>query len=292
MATNSLIRPPSTLARLNWRSDLGALAGVFRREWTIFRRYPSWIIAVFIWPVILPAGYILSARALAGPDGSGLALFAQAAGTRDYVGYIAVGTIVWMWQNMTLWTIGYALREEQMRGTLESNWLTPARRLWFLFGTGLMHGLVMLIFILVSGLEFVLFFGARFNGNPLVAALVLLAATPSIYGLGFAFASLVLAAKEANAFVFLVRGLVMIFGGITYPISVLPGWMQSVAVWLPQTYVIHGMRSAVLTGGSLAEVLPDVLALLGFGAFWMAAGYLAFVWMERRVRRSGSLGSY
>ena len=84
MATNTLIRPPSTLARVNWRSDLRALASVFRREWTIFRRYPSFIITLFVWPVILPAGYILSARALAGPDGSGLALFAQAAGTRDY----------------------------------------------------------------------------------------------------------------------------------------------------------------------------------------------------------------
>jgi ABC-2 type transport system permease protein len=89
-----------------------------------------------------------------------------------------------------------------------------------------------------------------------------------------------------------VRGLVMIFCGITYPISVLPGWMQSVAAWLPQTYVIHGMRGAALTGASLPELLPDLLPLLGFGVFWMAAGYAAFVWMERRVRRSGSLGQY
>jgi ABC-2 type transport system permease protein len=274
------------------RSDLRALGAVFWREWTIFMRYPSWIVSIFIWPLILPAGYILSARALAGPDGSGLALFARAAGTSNYVGYIAVGTIIWMWQNMTLWTIGFALREEQLRGTLESNWLTPARRLWFLFGAGLLHGLLMLSFIVVAGVEFALFFGAHFNGNPLLIALLLLAASPSIYGLGFAFASLVMAAKEANAFVFLVRGLVMIFCGITYPISVLPGWMRSVAAWLPQTYVIHGIRDAALSGASLSELLPDLLPLLGFGAFWMAAGYLAFVWMERRARRSGSLGQY
>jgi ABC-2 type transport system permease protein len=150
----------------------------------------------------------------------------------------------------------------------------------------------MLSFVLISGAEFALFFGARFTGNPLLAALLLLAAMPSIYGLGFAFASLVLAAKEANAFVFLVRGLVMIFCGITYPISVLPGWMQSVAAWLPQTYVIHGIRTAVLTGGGLPDLLPDILALLGFGAVWLAAGYLAFVWMERRVHRTGALGQY
>ncbi len=292
MAANALATVPSALGRTGWRSDLRALGSVFWREWTIFTRYPSFIITFVIWPVILPAGYILSARALAGPDSSGLALFAKASGTSDNVGYIAIGTIVWMWQNMSLWSIGFALREEQMRGTLESNWLTPTRRLWFLFGSGLMHGLVMLSFIVISGVEFGLFFGAHFNGNPLLIGTVLLVAMPSIYGLGFAFASLVMAAKEANAFVFLVRGLVMIFCGITYPISVLPGWMQSVAAWLPQTYAIHAMRSVALTGAGLPQLLPDLLALLGFGAFWMAAGYAAFVWMERRARRLGSLGQY
>ena len=64
------------------------------------------------------------------------------------------------------------------------------------------------------------------------------------------------------------------------------------AAWLPQTYVIHAMRSAALTGAGLPELLPDLLALLGFGLFWMAAGYAAFVWMERRARRLGSLGQY
>ena len=59
----------------------------------------------------------------------------------------------------------------------------------------------------------------RFNGNPLLVVLVILASMPSIYGLGMAFASLVITAKEAQNFVFLVRGLVMIFCGITFPVT-------------------------------------------------------------------------
>jgi len=292
MSTVATTTFPSSLARASLGSSLRALGAIAWREWVIFVRYPSLIVTMIVWPLLLPAGYILSARALAGPNGSGLALFAQAAGTSDYVGYIAIGTIIWMWQNMALWSIGFALRDEQLRGTLESNWLTPAPRLWFLLGSGLMHGLVMITFLVIAGLEFVLFFGMRFNGSPLLAGLLLLAAMPSIYGLGFAFASLVLAAKEAHAFVFLVRGLVMIFCGISYPISVLPGWMQSVAAWLPQTYVIHGLRSAALNGAGLSALWPDLWPLLGFGVFWLAAGYAAFVWMDRRTRRTGSLGQY
>jgi ABC-2 type transport system permease protein len=292
MSTVATTTFPISLARASLGARLRALGAVAWREWVIFVRYPSLIVTMIVWPLLLPAGYILSARALAGPNGSGLALFAQAAGTSDYVGYIAIGTIIWMWQNMALWSIGFALRDEQLRGTLESNWLTPAPRLWFLLGSGLMHGLVMITFLVIAGLEFVLFFGMRFNGSPLLVALLLLAAMPSIYGLGFAFASLVLAAKEAHAFVFLVRGLVMIFCGISYPISVLPGWMQSVAAWLPQTYVIHWLRGAALNGAGLSALWPDLWPLLGFGVFWLAAGYAAFVWMNRRTRRTGSLGQY
>ncbi len=53
-------------------AEARSLAAVVRKEWLNFMRYPSWIIALFVWPVIFPAAYILGARALAGPEGSGL----------------------------------------------------------------------------------------------------------------------------------------------------------------------------------------------------------------------------
>ena len=116
---------PKSLGEAGLASDVRALMAVVRREWTIFRRYPSWIIALFIWPLIFPMMYILTARALAGPDGSGLAVFSQTTGATDFIGYIVIGTTVWMWQNIVLWDVGFSLRNEQMRGTLESNWLSP-----------------------------------------------------------------------------------------------------------------------------------------------------------------------
>ncbi len=236
--------------------------------------------------------YVFSARALSGPDGAGLALFAQRTGVNDYLGYIAIGTTIWMWQNVVLWGVGFALRNEQLRGTLESNWLSPSWRFSFLIGPSAIHMLNMLMFLAVSALEFGLIFGVRVNGNPWLVVLVVAASIPAIYGLGMTFASLVITAKEAQNFVFLVRGLVMIFCGITYPISILPGWMQGVASWLPQTYMIHAMRSATLGNATFQDLLPDLAALAGFGIFWMAAGYVIFNWMERRARQTGAIGQY
>lgn len=282
----------SSLAVPGLIADWRALAAVVRREWMIFVRYPSWIISLFIWPVIFPMGYILTARALSGVDGSGLQTFQTTTGLTEYVGYIAVGTMVWMWQNVVLWQVGYALRNEQMRGTLESNWLSPTWRFAYLLGSSIPQLVSMLMLMIVSGFEYAFIFGVDFNGSLGLTLLVMAAAIPSIYGLGFAFASVVITAKEANAFVFLVRGIVMIFCGITYPLAILPGWMQSVAQWLPQTYVIHAMRTAALSTDGFAGIANDLRMMLIFGAFWLALGYLLFNWMERRARQTGAIGQY
>ena len=282
----------SSLAVPGFRADILALWAVVRREWTIFVRYPSWIIALFIWPVIFPMGYILTARALSGVDGSGLTTFQNRTGLTEYVGYIAVGTMIWMWQNIVLWAVGYSLRNEQMRGTLESNWLSPTWRFAYLFGSSIPQLVSMFMLMLVSGLEYALLFGVNFNGSLWLTLLVIFAAIPSVYGLGFAFASVVITLKEANAFVFLVRGIVMIFCGITYPMAMLPDWMQSVAQWLPQTYIIHAMRTAALSTEGFNGIAFDLKMMLLFGIFWLAVGYTLFNMMERRARQTGAIGQY
>ena len=167
--TTATLTPPH-IRKHGLTAEWRALRAVVQREWTIFRRYPSWIIALFIWPIIFPMAYILSSQALAGPNGGGLLIFQRNTGTTDVVGYIAIGTIIWMWQNVVLWNVGFALREEQLRGTLESNWLSPSWRFSLLLGNSAVQMVTMLIFIGVSLLEFSLFFGVRFNGDPLVVA--------------------------------------------------------------------------------------------------------------------------
>jgi ABC-2 type transport system permease protein len=286
------VNTTQSLAQSSLLAELRAFGAVVRREWMIFRRYPSWIISMFIWPIIFPMAYLLTARALSGQDGSGLAQFRASTGISDYIGYIAVGTMIWMWQNVVLWNVGYALRNEQMRGTLESNWLSPTWRFSYLLGSSVPQLLSMLLMLVVSALEYALFFGVRFSGSLWLTLLVILVAIPSIYGLGFAFASVVITAREANAFVFLVRGVVMIFCGITFPVTLLPGWMRTVAGWLPQTYIIHAVRSAALSTEGVAAILPDLKVLVLFGVFWLTAGYFLFNWMERRARQTGAIGQY
>ncbi|MEJ5314434.1 MAG: ABC transporter permease [Anaerolinea sp.] len=282
----------TSLSRTTGLAQLRAFGAIIWREYLHFVRYPTWVIAFIIWPILFPATYIFSSFALAGPSGVGVTRFLEVAGTDNFLGYIVVGTSVWMWANTLLWNVGFALRGEQMRGTLESNWMTPTSRFLFLLGSGPVHAVSMLMFFLFTVVEFRIFFHLTFNASLPGLLAVFLAALPALYGLGFTFASLVITAREANAFVFLVRGIVMIFCGITYPLAVMPPWMQAVAEWLPPTLIIRAARLAALNHASLEVIAPDLVRLLAYGAFWLALGYLTFSQIERRARLKGALNQY
>jgi ABC-2 type transport system permease protein len=250
--------------------------------------------AFVVWPVLFPLGYVLTAKALGGPTGSALPTFSQLAGTADYTGFIVIGSTMWMWLNITLWSVGFHLRSEQMRGTLESNWLCPVPRVSVMLGASLTQLGTSLMLLAVSIAEFRLFLGVQLVKASSAAALLLIVflLIPSIYGLGLAFASLVVRFKEANAMVFLVRGVFMIFCGISYPLAVLPGWMQKMASWLPLTYAIRSIRAVSLADATYADILPDLRVLAVFAIIMPILGYVAFRLAERRSRRRGDLGQY
>ncbi len=78
--TTRILNPDEAQHYPRFLGNLHALAWVAKKEWLYFVRYPTWFIGLVIWPFIFPLAYILSARALSGPDGSGLALFTSRTG--------------------------------------------------------------------------------------------------------------------------------------------------------------------------------------------------------------------
>jgi ABC-2 type transport system permease protein len=271
---------------------VNAVAAVIRRELLVFSRYPSWVLSVVIWPVLFPLIYLLSSRALSGPGGEGLPAFVRAAGTDNIRGFIVIGTTAWMWLNITLWSVGTSLRTDQLRGVLESNWLTPTPRFALLLGTAASQALLSLGFLAVSFVEFTVLLGVDFEVNAAGALAVLAASIPWIYGLGITFAALVLRFKEATAMVCFVRGVFMVFAGISFPLSVLPGWMRGVAGGLPLTHTIDGARAALLAGAAPGDLRGSLGFLLWSGALLCATGYVCFQTVDRIVRRQGSVGHH
>lgn len=271
---------------------LRVAAATARKEFIVLIRYPTWLAGLLLWPIIFPASYVFLARALSGPGNEAMAAFGQRAGTEDYVGYILFGTTMWMLLNAVLWTLGSHLRQEQVRGTLEATWTAPASRVCMLLGTAGLQLLQSSSTVAVSLLMVKLVWGFDLVGNfGLLAGVIVLSMIPVI-GLGMLFASFVVYFKEVNAMVFLVRGVFMVFAGMTYPIEVLPDWMQRVSEFLPLTYSIRALRAVGLSGQDWAAVQGDAAALGVFSVVFLVLGLGAFRLVERMARRAGTIAHY
>lgn len=282
----------SSIKNYHLSNKLRAFLAIVRREWTIYVRYPSWVVALLIWPVLFPLMYIFNGKAFAGPDQTGVAVFASFTGTTNYVGFIALGSLLYMWINWVLWSFGSFLRKEQVRGTLESNWLAPMPRVLLLAGAGVTSCIQQGFILVISLLVFYLVLGIKMMGDPLQVLLVFILTVPTVYGLGFLFASLVIWAKEVNVMVVLVRGVIMIFCGISFPLAVMPDWMQTIAKFIPMTYAIRAFRSAYLTNQGIKAISGDLIILTIFGIILWILGLIAFRWTETLVRKKGTLGIY
>lgn len=262
---------------------------VFLKEFIQTVRYPTWIIQLIIWPLIFPLLYIMSAFGMAGPDKSGLQAFETATSTGNFVGFIVVGTMAWMWVNITMWNFGTYLREEQMRGTLESNWLCPINKFDMLIGGGLSTLFLGAVITLISVIEYRFIYGVHFTGNVLQWLLVFIIMIPGVYGVGTLFAGLILWLKEANAAVNVARGIMMIFCGITFPMSVMPEWMRVLSKGIPFTYGINAARQVMINGAGLKGASYDIMMCLIEGIVIFIIGRLFFAAIENKVKNSGSL---
>lgn len=92
--------------------------------------------------------------------------------------------------------------------------------------------------------------------------------------------------QAAEALAWGVPFLLQPFSAVFYPVSVLPVWLQPVALALPTTHVFEGMREVVHTGGLSWAFLAWAF---GLNLVWLAAAGLFFQWMLGNAREKGLL---
>jgi ABC-2 type transport system permease protein len=272
---------------------LRALAAAALKEWRIQRRYPTLVLSLLFWPVVLPLVYVFQAHGFAGGDPRALDAFSARTGTGEIAGFLYVGWAIYMWISIVLWGPGTSLRTEQVRGSLESLFVTPVSRLVILFAPSAAHVVVTLFMFAVVGAALRIGFGVEIGPAEAARALaVIVLAIPALYGLGALFSTVVLRFGEVNGLVQVVRGVFTVFCGMTFPIVVLPEWAQRVATLLPPTYVIADIRAALLAGVDLVQLLPDFAVLLTLGAVLCTAAAVVFRRTEAYARRGGTLAQY
>jgi len=274
--------------------DLRALRAAAVKELRTIRRYPTSFLGVIFWPVMLPAVWVLMGQAYSGGgDPAALNAFASRAGTTGVTLFVFVGYLMYMWLSALLWGPGTALRQEQIRGSLEAVFLTPVSRLVPLFGPTLTNIVWIVMDLFVMGLAAWLLFGVVLPlQGMLLAFAITLIGVPAMYAMGALFGAGVLRFGEIGPAVQFTRGGLSMLCGITFPIAMLPNWAQATAGAMPPTYIVDAMRSALLKSATPADLAPAAASLVALAIAFTILAVLVFRRLEASARRSGMLGRY
>lgn len=172
-----------------------------------------------------------------------------------------IGTILTM--TMIMFT-GLAMTRERERGTMENLLATPVRPLEVMLGK-------ILPYVLIGYLQLAVILGAAWLlfGVPMVGSGALLAGMIGVFivanlAVGFTFSTLArnqLQAMQMTLFFFLPS---MLLSGFMFPFRGMPRWAQWIGEVLPLTHFLRIVRGIMLKGAGLAELLPELGALMTF----------------------------
>ncbi len=162
-----------------------------------------------------------------------------------------------------------AIVRERERGTIEQLIVTPIRS-WELV-VGKLTPYVLLAFL--NTVE-ILAIGVLLFGVPIAGSVPLLLGTAALFlitplGIGLLISTVAKSQQEAIilALFFLLPNIFL--SGYIFPIAAMPGWLQAITYLFPLQYFLTIVRGIVLKGSEMAELWPQVVALVAYGSIVM-----------------------
>ncbi|HEX5268505.1 MAG TPA: ABC transporter permease [Acidimicrobiales bacterium] len=205
--------------------------------------------------------------------------------------FLLIGTLVWAYLSAVLDDMSLVITWERWEGTIEHTLMAPVPRAVHLIGMsafGVLHATLRTLLILACSLPF--FHVSWAHASWPAAAAVIMVGSFSLVGLGILTGILpMLYPERGEQMSFMMQAAVLLVSGVYYGVDVLPGWLQTVARISPATYILRGIRSALIDGRGLVGQLGTLVVLAVFGAVMVPLSLYAFAAAERWAKRTGRL---
>jgi ABC-2 type transport system permease protein len=210
-----------------------------------------------------------------------------------YMEFVAVGIVFSSFTGVALSRVYTVMRQEQLQGTLETLLVTPTSSTTIELGSVVYDLILVPVRVVIFFGLTTLFVGTDYYWSGLLTIIpILLLYIPFAWGLGIMAAAWTITFKRGTGVIGLITTFLTITSGAYFPLTVLPAWLQALAVLNPLAIALRGAREALLGGATFAEIAPYALALVPFAIVSIVGGTIAFRAALARERRRGSLGLY
>lgn len=255
------------------------------RQTNLWKRHWAWEVVWLVYGVVNTLAVTFIAQQLSdegvvrGDEANALVLF------------LLIGTLVWAYLSAILDDISLVITWERWEGTIEHTLMAPVPRVAHLVGTavfGVLHAMVRTTLVMAISLPFFAVDLAQADWG--AAIVVLLIGSLSLIGLGILAGVLPLIYPErGEQLSFMVQACVLLVSGVYCSVEVLPGWLQTLSWISPATYLLDGVRAAIIDGAGVAAVADDLAPLLAFAVVLVPVSIVVFGVAERWAKRTGRL---
>ncbi len=267
---------------------IGEFRASFIKDLRTYLRYPSWIASEFI---TTPLWFLFFALAmfLFAPVGSG----ATSAPKADIISYFYWGFVFVILFNTSIWGIGQSVRNEQLEGTIEQVFMAPVSRLTLIVGKWARTLLTDSLVVGYTGLVIVLLGGLSIRiANPLLLLISIGLFELAILAFGLIFAAVAFKLKAFNAIANFLLFMLIIFGGVFFPVTLLPFPFVLVSLAIPFTYYADMIKFAAVESPTLINWSLEFLLVIGLSIAMLLVGLQVFRWVERSVKMKGQIGTH
>ncbi|MGE0686276.1 MAG: ABC transporter permease [Dehalococcoidia bacterium] len=275
----------SPAARPTVASQLNLIYAFIERQTNLWKRYWGWEIVWLVYGVVNTLAVTFIAEEV------GRTGIASAAEVRELVIYLLVGSLVWAYLSAVLDDVSLVITWERWEGTIEHTLMAPVSRSLHLVGMalfGVLHATIRSSLIMLLSLPF--FSVDLSNANWLAALLIVALGSVSIIGIAILGGVLPLLYPERGIqMAFMIQAVILLISGVYYSVDVLPGWLQPLSDISPATYILDGIRAALIDGAGIGDLQREFVALAVLGGVLVPLSLLVFAVAERWAKQTGKL---
>ncbi|MEY4731301.1 MAG: hypothetical protein RL681_247 [Candidatus Parcubacteria bacterium] len=260
--------------------DIKRTYAIFLRQFYLIRDNPTRFFQMFVWITVDVILWGFMSRYIAEVAGPGF----------SYLPALLGAVILWNFLIRVMQGITMAFMEDSWSRNILNMFASPLSISEYIGGfvlTSIGTSILVLFFMFVLAAAF-FGFTAFSYGITIVPYLIILFISGIALGI-LGVTVMLRLGPSAEWLVWPIPALISPFVGVTYPLSILPSWMQNIGHMLPPSYVFEGVR-ATMNGGVFS--MGDFVIGLLLALFFVLLAYRGFVRVYRTAVRTGLIARY
>jgi ABC-2 type transport system permease protein len=195
-----------------------------------------------------------------------------------YVDWFVPGVIGMNMMFSCIFGVGWIIVRYRKNGVLKRLKATPVRALEFISAQLVSRLIIVLLTSIVVFTGTNIFLKFMMEGSYLNLIFITAVATVNMISFGLIFAARIKSEELANGLMNLALWPMMAFSGVFFSLEGTPTVLQKLSRIFPLTHYIEAARAIMLDGAGIADIMPNLIVLLGMTVLFLLLSSLMFKW--------------